>query len=293
MQIKLALPKGRLLPWTSLLLQRSGLELSGYTEHSRSYRPQCGNFPDLFPKIFHERDIPIQVAVGNYDLGICGLDWVEELLTKYPSSALVKVRDLGYGESDLCVAVSKSARVASLEKLTSEVETIRIATEYPNLAESFALRLRLRRFNVFPLWGAAGVYPPESAELALLSQTPDSPLDQELVPLTSILCSSAFLIAHQPSWESKDLSSLLHRLYAVGNMEKEIGEGLKSQGRVTRKLSSSSQPQNSDLWFALPDGHQQKPTLEFLRKASIRVEGQFAKSRRPARYASSGCQWKF
>jgi ATP phosphoribosyltransferase len=281
MQIKLALPKGRLLPWTNLLLQRSGLELSGYNEHSRSYRPQCGNFPDLFLKIFHERDIPIQVAVGNYDLGICGLDWVEELLAKYPSSALVKVRDLGYGESDLCVAVSKSARVASMEELRSEVETIRIATEYPNLAESFALRLRLRRFNVFPLWGAAEVYPPESAELALLSQTHDSPFDQELIPLASIRYSSAFLIAHQPSWECKDLSSLLHRLYAVGDIGEEVGEGLKSQGCVTRELSSSSQSQNSDLWLALPDGHQQKPALEFLRKASIRVEGQFAKSRRP------------
>ena len=281
MQLKLALPKGRLLPWTNILLQKSGLELSGYDEHSRSYRPQCSNLPDLFLKIFHERDIPIQVAVGNYDLGICGLDWVEELLVKYPSSALVKVRDLGYGESDLCVAIGKSAKVASIEELKSKVDTIRIATEYPNLAESFALRLRLKRFNIFPLWGAAEVYPPESADLALLSQTPDSLFDQELIPLTSILCSSAFLIAYQPSWESKDLSPLLHRLYAVGNMEKEIEEGLKSQGGGTKEPFSSSQLQDSAVWLALPDGHQQKPTLEFLRKSGIKIEGQFAESRRP------------
>jgi len=282
MQIKLALPKGRLLSLTNILLQKSGLELGGYNEHSRSYRPQCSNFPDLFLKIFHERDIPIQVAVGNYDLGICGLDWVEELLAKYPSSALVKVRDLGYGKSDLCVTASESAKVASIEELRSKVETIRIATEYPNLAESFALRLRLKRFNIFPLWGAVEVYPPESAELALLPQTPDSPFNQELISLTSILCSSAFLIAHRHSWESKDMSSLLHCLCAIGkgNMKEVRSEGSKSQEGGITKLSSSSQ--DSALWLALPDGHQQEPTLGFLRKAGIRVESQFAESRRPS-----------
>jgi len=53
--------------------------------------------------MFHERDIPVQVAIGNYDLGICGLDWLEELLVKYPSSALMKVESLGYGRGALYV----------------------------------------------------------------------------------------------------------------------------------------------------------------------------------------------
>lgn len=213
MQVKLALPKGRLLPSTNSLLRRSGLELNDYDEQSRSYRPRCSNFPNLFLKIFRERDIPIQVAVGNYDLGICGLDWIEELLVKYPSSALGKVRNLGYGGNDLYIASSKLAKVP-IEELKAKVATIRIATEYPNLAESFALKSRLRRFKIFPLWGAAEVYPPESADLILLSQTPDSPFEPELVPLTLILRSSAFLIAHRGSWESKDMNFLLHPLYA-------------------------------------------------------------------------------
>jgi ATP phosphoribosyltransferase len=77
------------------------------------------------------------------------------------------------------------------------------------------------------------------------------------------------------------MSSLLHCLYAVGkgNMKEVRSEGLKSREGGIKKLSSSSQ--NSALWLALPDGHQQKPTLEFLRKAGIRVEDQFAESRRP------------
>ena len=94
-RIKLALPKGRLLAQTANLLQRADWGLSGYTESARLYRLKSRRFPGLLAKMFHERDIPIQVAVGNYDLGICRLDWVEELLVRYPDSALVKVKSLG------------------------------------------------------------------------------------------------------------------------------------------------------------------------------------------------------
>jgi ATP phosphoribosyltransferase len=77
------------------LLKKAGWGLNAYHEGMRSYRLKSQRFPNILSKAFHEKDIPVQVAVGNYDLGICGLDWVEELLVKYPSSALVKVRRLG------------------------------------------------------------------------------------------------------------------------------------------------------------------------------------------------------
>ena len=34
---------------------------------------------------------------------------------------------------------------------------LRIVSEYPSIAMSVAVRLRLRRFQVFPLWGRAGL----------------------------------------------------------------------------------------------------------------------------------------
>ena len=76
MRLRLALPKGRLLAETASLLERAGLGLFDYEEGSRSYRPRSTKFPDLLLKVFQEKDIPIQVAIGNYDLGICGRDWV-------------------------------------------------------------------------------------------------------------------------------------------------------------------------------------------------------------------------
>ena len=49
--------------------------------------------------------------MGNYDLGICGLDWIQELLAKYPASELVKLKDLGYGALSLYLAASAASRL--------------------------------------------------------------------------------------------------------------------------------------------------------------------------------------
>jgi ATP phosphoribosyltransferase len=280
MQLKLAVPKGRLMPLTGALLQSAGLEFSGYDEGSRSYRPECRNMPDLFLKVFHEKDIPIQVAVGNYDLGICGGDWVEELLAKYPSSSVVKVRDLGYGRSDMYLVGSKSNGLSTLGDLKDRTETVSIASEYPNLAEHFALGLRLRRFKVFPLWGGAEVYPPENADLALICRAPESPVEPWLVPLSRVLISGACVIAHRSSWKSKDLSSFLKCLCTVSEAA-EAGEDVSGSGDGAAAAASIPEPGDSAVRLALPDGHQQEPTLACLRKAGIQVLDNGVDPRRP------------
>ena len=149
--MKLALPKGRLLNSCKAWLQESGVELPDYDSKSRSYRITCGQFPNLQVKVFNEKDIPVQVAIGNYDLGVCGADWVQELLIKYPSSAVIKVHNLGYGESNLYAAASKLSKISSLDDFQRSRGTLRIASEYPNLAEFYALDQRLRRFQILSL----------------------------------------------------------------------------------------------------------------------------------------------
>ena len=273
-QLKIALPKGRLLDETAALLQRASWGLSGYYEKARFYRVKSQRFPNLLAKVFHEKDIPIQVAVGNYDLGICGLDWIEELLVKYPSSALVKVRNLGYGEGTLYTVASKSEAAPTMEAMQAKPGIIRIASEYPNLAESFALNLRLRRFSVFPLWGAAEVYPPESADLALISGRGEEELSNyDLVPISNVLNFSVFLIANRSSWESKEmgevLTSINNKLLTMETppFSADVVRTAEIGGRYP-----SEETTEGLIRLALPDGHQQLPTLELLNKAGIRVD---------------------
>ncbi len=267
------MPKGRLLAETSALLQRADWGLGGYTEGARSYRLTSRKFPNLLAKMFHEKDIPIQVAVGNYDLGICGLDWVEELLVKYPSSALVKLRNLGYGEGALYVVASRSEAVSTIEEMQAKKDVMRLVSEYPNLVESLALKNRLRRFSIFPLWGAAEAYPPESAELALIAgRTDEEIFNHDLVSVSNILDFSAYLIVNKSSWEREDLSELLASL----DIELPAMEHDSPAAPVeTQEVSGQYPVQEADestIRLALPDGHQQQPTSQLLIKAGIVVD---------------------
>ncbi len=274
MSIKIALPKGHLLGETATLLRRASWGLNGYTEKARLYRLKSQRFPNLSAKIFHERDIPIQVAVGNYDLGICGLDWVEELLVKYPSSPLVKVKNLGYGEGALYMVASRSEAAATVEAMQAKTDVIRIASEYPNLAESFAANLRLRRFSVFPLWGAAEIYPPENADLALIPGELEAEVfNNDLVPVCNALNFSAFLIANKNSWEAKDmgevLTSIEDKLFTSEKRPSSVD--IIRTPEITSQYSSREVTEDT-VRLALPDGHQQLPTLQLLNKADIQID---------------------
>ncbi|MEE8470452.1 MAG: ATP phosphoribosyltransferase [Dehalococcoidia bacterium] len=271
MQVKLALPKGQLQESTAELLAKAGCGISDYRDGSRSYRLQCKVFPGLFIKVFHEKDIAIQVAIGNYDLGICRLDWVEELLVKYHSDAVVKVGDLGYGKRSLYVVAAGTPGDHSLESLRNSSDDLRIVSEYPNLAESFALKQRLRRFRIFPVWGAADRYPPENAEIAIIAESSlDRVRERGLSPVATLFESSAHLIANRNSLERKDLGQLLSLLFSVKIEDSSVEE---SQGAGSEAGVRYSGAGETLVSLALPDGHQQQHTVDLLDRAGLKIEG--------------------
>ena len=279
MSLKIALPKGRLLDETAELLKRAGWDIDGYNAEMRYYRLKSGKYPDIGIKVFKEKDIPIQVAVGNYDLGICGLDWVEELLVKYPGSDIVKIIDLGYGEGALYAA-------ARSERVKVEKGVTRIVSEYPNLAESFAERIRLKRFSVLPLWGAAEAYPPENAELVLLSSRKEKGLAKSgLLPLSRLVELKAYLIANKDSLRKKDMTQILSSITDnLPSPVQEITESTYTSVKmevIGRKNDDSTG--DDKVRIALPDGHQQSHVCRIFDRAGIRVDDypSVAGNRRP------------
>jgi ATP phosphoribosyltransferase len=265
-KLKIALPKGRLMAETADLLQRVGWGLDGYQEETRFYRIESKTIPYLSARVFHEKDIAIQVAIGNYDLGICGSDWIEELLAKYPTSALMKVMNLKYGKGAL-YAASAADKTSVLK---NRANTVRIASEYPNLAESFAINARLRRFSVFPLWGGAEVYPPESAELVLVGTAEDFPFPG-LKPISRVLSVSAFLIANRASWKDKELGQMVATIDDALMPEKATPT-LKKEKRRPTKAAKYPKANKDVVRLALPDGHQQAHTRRLLDQAGIRLD---------------------
>jgi len=282
--IKLALPKGRFLSPTASLLAEIDLGFEGYGDKAKQYRLRSARFHNLSAKILQEKDIPIQVAVGNYDLGVCGLDWIEEFLVKYPAGALVKISSLNYGEGGVHVVASAQAGITSLDELSARRSDCRIVSEYPNLAEAFALNLRMRRFRIFPVWGAAEAYPPENADLAVLwGRSSAHVAAQGLIPLQKLLPVTAFLIANRESLENKDLSQILMCFDSQLTAEPQTSIERELDSSKKLKVPRPSWPAK-EINLALPDGHQQAPTMQFLKQAGLALQGYFEEvsSRRPS-----------
>ena len=135
--IRIALPTGDLREGTASVLDAAGMGIGEYAAGARALR-----FPmldgDAVARVFREKDIPVQVALGNYDLGVCGLNWIEDLAQRFPAHHVVRVRDLGFGNMSLWLA----AAAAPVDP------SVRIVSEYAHIAESVARRMRLPRYRV-------------------------------------------------------------------------------------------------------------------------------------------------
>jgi len=268
--LRVALPKGRLLAPMAELLSRAGWGLSEYSDKARLYRLTSESFQGLAAKMFQEKDIPIQVAIGNYDLGICGLDWLTEQLVKFPHSAIIKLRDLGYGEGGVFV-VAAAERLRDGTLITQN-GCVRIASEYPNLAERLAAELRLPRFSIYPLWGAADGYPPENAEIVLLSRkSVDEAACGGLAPLGKAADFRACLIANAQSLKSKDMAWLLNTLNP--HLSDAVTPEPRSMILPLRIRAENFARDADEVRLALPDGHQQAHVRRVLDAAGLIVDG--------------------
>ncbi len=268
--IRIALPTGDLRNDTAAALDAAGIGIPDYAAGSRALRFEMLAGAAI-ARVFRERDIPVQVALGTYDVGICSSSWAEELSQRFPGHDVVRLRDLGYGAQGLWLAAAGDVAQAS----------VRIVSEYPNIAETIARRLRLRRYRVFPVWGAAEAYPPEDADIALVAAADATAVEAHgLRPIAEVLLSSACLIANRRSLASKNLSPLLGGLFAAG--APAALNTLRAPATLPMRAALTSSERRV-LRLALPDGHAQSHTVAALRCAGIAIDGYSEKAsvRRP------------
>jgi len=283
--IKLALPAGDLRKPLAEVLSARGLHVAGYGEGSRAYRLPVEGHDEVAVRVFREKDIPIQVALGNYDLGICSLAWLVEMQVRFPEQPIVPLRDLGVGRS-VVLAAAHSSTAQGLEELAA-LPVVRIASEYPSIAEAFAMAARFPAYRVQGVWGAAEAYPPEDADVAVLAATDgESVRSQGLRPLFELLESSAWLLANRASLGTKELGDLLALLVGAGQSAPAprrpdgpygapVGAGglnLPGPLPLTRRNSRGGSSRET-VRLAVPDGHQQRHVVDALRAAGLALEG--------------------
>lgn len=271
MNLKVALPTGDLRSHMHSLLMRAGIEPEGYEPGSRRMRTVAEATRTVF-RIFRERDIPVQVALGNYHFGICGDSWVSELQVRFPLQRIVRLGSLPAPGQEVWLCAAPEAGVPpGRVPVGTELEGTRLASELPNLADLVATHLRIPRYSLLPLYGSADAYPPEDADLVVLPVKDRAEVEANgLVPLHRLFAGGVSLIANADALARRDCSPLLERLAPLlcgGGPELSLPHG-QAGIRFQRQ-----QRDRDVVRFAVPDGHAQRYTPDGLADAGLEFDG--------------------
>ncbi len=278
----LALPTGALREPVGSLFESLGLALTGYESGSRLLRADADERGFRF-RVFRERDIPIQVALGNYDLGICSDVWIAELQARFPGQRVVRVGALPGPATEVWLGAAPGAGAAPGQvPAPDSLDGVRLATELPNLTDLLAARLRLPHYALLDLYGSVEAYPPEDADLAVLA-VPDAAAVEALglVPLHRLFRGGVAVVANTASLAARDCGAVLERLApAFVSAGAEITLPDRASAAPLRRVARTTDV----LRLALPDGHAQRHTYAALADAGLTFEGYGAREcvRRPA-----------
>jgi ATP phosphoribosyltransferase len=168
--VRLALPDGHQQKWTIGLLNKAGIYVDDYPSIKGNHRPKT-NLEGVIIKVIRPQDMPLQVANGNFDLAVTGKDWLTDHLNIFPSSPVREVLDLKLGRVKIVAVVSTDVPAYSIHDYRQfnkkKASSIRVASEYTNIADKYARDNQLGMYRVIPTWGATEAFLPEDADLLI------------------------------------------------------------------------------------------------------------------------------
>lgn len=197
--------KGRLNEKTMALLADAGISAS---VGSRSLIAHAKGFPvDLL--LLRDDDIPQAVAMGTADIGIVGLNEVEE-----KGAEVHQVIQLGFGGCRLSLAVPREADYKGLEWFNGR----RIATSYPAILSRF-LKEKGISAEIHTITGSVEIAPAIGMADAIFDivSSGGTLIQNGLVEVESVLDSQAVLISTPglPADKQAELDKLCFRFRSI------------------------------------------------------------------------------
>ena len=165
--ITIGLPsKGRLKEKAVVFFDDRGLKIL-QSNKERNYFATIENKPNIKIIYLHAKEIIQRLGDGTLDIGISGLDLLNESENNLQNKISTKQK-LNFGEANLVVAVPDDwidvQTIADLEEVSFDIRfkrnaRLRVATKYPNLTNNFLISKGVTQYKLIPSLGATETYP--------------------------------------------------------------------------------------------------------------------------------------
>ena len=165
--ITIGLPsKGRLKEKAVTFFENKGLKII-QSDKERNYFAKIENKSNLNIIYLHAKEIIQRLGDGTLDIGISGLDLLNESEKNLQDKISIK-KYLDFGNANLVVAVPEDwidvQTVADLEEVAFDIRSkrntrLRVATKYPNLTNNFLISKGVTQYKLIPSLGATETYP--------------------------------------------------------------------------------------------------------------------------------------
>ncbi len=165
--ITIGLPsKGRLKEKAVAFFDNRDLKIL-QSSKERNYFATIENKPNIKIIYLHAKEIIQRLGDGTLDIGISGLDLLNESEKNLQDKINIKQK-LDFGEANLVVAVPDDwidvQTIADLEEVAFDIRhknnaRLRVATKYPNLTNNFLISRGVTQYKLIPSLGATETYP--------------------------------------------------------------------------------------------------------------------------------------
>ena len=215
--------KGRLLSDSKNLLKKKKLHI--YSERGeRELLGKVKGKSNLLVYFYHARELLDQLATGNLDVAISGLDLLKESEINIQKNIKVE-KKLNFGFANLVLAVREEFidvfTTLDLDEVAEQYfkkykKLIRIGTKYPTLTKNFLFERGVTNFTCARSLGSTELMPATNSAM-LISDIVSSGLtmrQNKLVPLVDglILKSQACLFSSKKAVKKKGVKSLIKLL---------------------------------------------------------------------------------
>ncbi|TWO15478.1 ATP phosphoribosyltransferase [Campylobacter lanienae] len=200
--LSVALPKGRIAEQTLEIFSK--IFGSEFKFEDRKLIMTKGEFKFLMVR---NQDIPTYITEGAADIGVVGLDVLEE-----HRCDVLRLLDLGLGKCRVCIGIREN------QELDYTKPELKIATKMPNITKSYFDQKAIA-VKIIKLYGSIELAPIVGLSDAIVDivETGTTMKQNGLKVAQEIMHSSAHLIANKNSFITKrdEILSLYHQINGV------------------------------------------------------------------------------